>query len=145
MAGYNQGIFDPAHPDKYIGTYPIMFRSSWELTMMNLCDQHPNVLQWASESIKIQYQDPETGKMRTYIPDFFMIYIDASGARHGEIVEIKPMAQCFLELAKTKPQRKIVENNIAKWKAAKEWCRHQGLRFRIMTQEQLYKNSSRGK
>jgi hypothetical protein len=28
--GFKQGKFTPSNPEKYKGTYPIIFRSSWE-------------------------------------------------------------------------------------------------------------------
>jgi hypothetical protein len=43
---------------------------------MRLCDEHPNVYQWASEAIKIPYRHPITGKYTIYVPDFFIVYMD---------------------------------------------------------------------
>ena len=68
---FSHGKFTPKNPEKYIGTYPISYRSSWELVFMNKCDTHPNIKQWASESIKIPYRNPLTKKHTYYIPDFF--------------------------------------------------------------------------
>ena len=59
---YIQGQYTPVNPGKYVGTYPIIFRSSWEFTVMKLLDTNPNILNWASESLKIPYQTPFTGK-----------------------------------------------------------------------------------
>lgn len=140
MAYYNQGVFKPKNADKYVGKHgPITYRSAWELTFMNVCDRHPNILQWASESIEIKYQHPLTGKWHRYIPDFFIVYLDKEGSRHGEIIEIKPMNQSVMELAKSKKAQEVVLVNHAKWKAAVAYCQSQGLRFRIMTAEQLYR------
>lgn len=141
MASYNQGTFEPENPEKYVGTYPITYRSSWELTFMNLCDKHPYVEQWASESIKIQYQDPFTGKIRNYIPDFFIIYTDKVGGRHGEIIEIKPLSQSIPEAARSKKDQEAVMLNEAKWEAAYAWCKANGIKFRIMTERQLYRQA----
>jgi hypothetical protein len=141
MATYNQGTFEPKNPDKYVGSYPITYRSSWELTFMNVCDQHPNIEQWASESIKIPYRDPFTGKIRNYIPDFFIIYSDKNGARHAEIIEIKPLSQSIPEAARSKKDQEAVMLNEAKWQAAYEWCKTQNVKFRIMTEKQLYRQA----
>lgn len=142
MAGFNQGAFLPKNPDKYVGSGPITYRSSWELTFMNVCDQHPNIMQWASESIKIQYQDPFTpGKIRTYIPDFFILYVDKNGGKHAEIIEIKPLSQALPEAARSKKDQEAVILNDAKWRAAYEWCRRNGMTFRIMTEKQLYRSA----
>jgi hypothetical protein len=109
---------------------------------MNVCDQHPNVVHWASESIQIPYQNPMTGKWHRYIPDFFIQYIDKDMKMHGEIIEIKPMSQSVMEAARSRRAQEIVAVNHAKWQAAQAWCRNQGLVFRVMTQNQLYRNSS---
>jgi hypothetical protein len=141
MAGYNQGAFQPRSPEKYVGTYPITFRSAWELTFMNLCDNHPNILNWASESIKIPYQHPLTGRMHQYIPDFYIIYLDKAGQTHGEIIEIKPLSQSVVEAVRSKRDAAALLVNQAKWAAAHAWCRQQGLKFRVMTENQLYRQA----
>jgi len=141
MPAYNQGAFVPKNPQKYVGTHPIIFRSAWELTFMNLCDQHPYILQWASESIKIPYQDPFTGKLRNYIPDFFILYVDSQGMKHAELIEIKPLSQSIPEAARTRKDQEALILNEAKWKAAYAWCRAQGVKFRVMTENQLYRQA----
>lgn len=141
MAYYNQGSFEPKNPEKYVGTFPITYRSSWELTFMNLCDQHPYVEQWASESLKIQYQDPFTGKIRNYIPDFFILYTDKNGGKHAEVIEIKPLSQSIPEAARTQKDLDAITLNEAKWEAAYNWCRSNGVKFRIMTEKQLYRQA----
>lgn len=142
MATYNQGVFQPKNPSKYIGSQPITYRSAWELTFMNVCDNHPNILQWASESIKIPYEDPfQPGKIRNYIPDFFIVYVDKNGARHGEIIEIKPLSQSIPEAARTRKDMEAIALNEAKWKAAWAYCRSNGIKFRIMTEQQLYRGA----
>jgi hypothetical protein len=111
---------------------------------MNKCDQHPDVIQWASESVKIPYQDPFTGKKRTYIPDFLIIFRDINGNKRGEILEVKPMRQTMKEAAKTKRDRYAVEINTAKWKAAESYCKmYDNLQFRIMTEQQIYRNTGK--
>lgn len=139
MAYYNQGIFQPTAPQKYVGTLPITYRSAWELTFMNTCDQHPNVLQWASESIKIPYLSPMDGRWHNYIPDFLIVYVDKDGKKHGELIEIKPLSQSVLEKAKSKKDKAALIINQAKWQAAQDFCRKQGLTFRVMTEQQLYR------
>ena len=73
---WHQGEFTPKNPEKYIGTYPIIFRSSWELVFMNKCDTHPSIKQWASESLKIPYYNPFKRKSTIYVPDFLISYVD---------------------------------------------------------------------
>lgn len=145
MAFYNQGVYRPKNPGKYVGTLPITYRSAWELTFMNLCDQHPYIQQWASESIKIPYQNPLTGKWHQYIPDFLIIYVDKAGKKHGDIIEIKPMSQTMAEHAKSKKDKQALVINHAKWQAAIQYCKKQGLNFRVMTERQLYQKARGGR
>ena len=110
---------------------------------MNVCDTHPNIVQWASESLKIPYEDPFTGKIRNYIPDFFIVYVDKQGLLHREIIEIKPLSQSIEEAAKSKKDLEAIMLNEAKWTAAYAWCKSQNIKFRIMTEQQLYKTGKR--
>ena len=71
---FARGKFMPKNQEKYVGTKTPTYRSSWEHAFMRLCDEHPNVYQWASESIKIPYRHPFTGKYTVYVPDFFIVY-----------------------------------------------------------------------
>ena len=143
MSRFSQGTFYPTNPNKYIGKGEIFYRSSWELTIMNKCDQHPDIINWASESIKIPYQDPFTGKRRTYIPDFFILFRDINGNKRGEILEVKPIRQSMIEAAKTKGDRYAVAINTAKWKAADAFCKLKGITFRVLTEQHLYRNTGK--
>lgn len=140
MAGktWNQGQFIPKNPNKYIGKMPITYRSAWELAFMNVLDTHPNVSQWASESIEIQYKNPLTGQISNYIPDFLVIYTDKYGKKHGEIIEIKPLKESSMEHAKSKRDRAVLAVNTAKWQAAIVWAKKRGLDFRVMTEQSLF-------
>lgn len=142
MAHYNSGTFVPKNASKYIGNTPITYRSAWELTFMNVCDSHPNILQWASESLKIPYVSPLDNRWHMYIPDFLIMYVDKAGTKHGEIIEIKPSSQSLDERAKSKRDKIALLVNKAKWKAAHDFCRKQGLTFRVMTELQLYRQAS---
>ena len=73
---FSQGVYHIKNPEKYIGHGSPRYRSSWEFTFMMFCDNNPSVQQWASESIKIPYRDPLTGKPTVYVPDFLISYID---------------------------------------------------------------------
>lgn len=138
MGKWNQGIFKPKNTEKYIGNLPITYRSSWERTLMNVFDNHPNVEQWASESIQIPYVSPFDGRWHKYIPDFLVVYTDKNGKKHGEVIEVKPSTQTHPELARSKRDKEAIILNQAKWQYAIEWCKKQGLEFRIMTEEQIY-------
>ena len=70
MSKYAQGVFVPTNPEKYIGKGSIKYRSSWEFAFMSLCDKHPSIIQWASESIRIPYYNPLTKKTNNIYSGF---------------------------------------------------------------------------
>lgn len=137
---YTQGFFTPLNPDKYIGSNSPKYRSGWELTVMRFCDTHPAVIGWASESLRIPYRNPFTGRNTTYYPDFLITYQDKNGNKISEVIEVKPRGQALLEMAKTQQEKAAVVLNMAKWEACKAWCQKHGLKFRILTEEDIYNN-----
>lgn len=141
---YVQGQYKPVNPEKYVGTYPIIFRSSWEFKVMQKFDTHPNVLSWASESLKIPYQNPFTNKYTVYVPDFIVTYVDAAGTTKTEIIEVKPAKETFFEQAKSQKSKAAAALNAFKWKAAHEFAKHHGMSFRVMTENNIF-NNPRGK
>jgi hypothetical protein len=146
MGKFAQGKFQLKNPEKYIGTKSPTYRSSWEFMFMKTCDEHPNIIQWASESIKIPYRDPTTGKPTIYVPDFFIHYIDKDNKKHAEVVEIKPSNQQLLEkVGKNKVNQFQYLKNIAKWEAAHDWCKQKGLKFRVMNENDLFHQGRRKK
>ena len=71
---FAQGIYEVKNTDKYVGKTAPKYRSSWELAFMRMCDAHPNILQWASEAIRIPYINPVSQRKVNYIPDFLIVY-----------------------------------------------------------------------
>lgn len=138
MTKYSQGEFTPQNPQKLIGNSRPQWRSSWELAMMSFLDNHPSVIQWASESINIPYKNPLTGQMRQYIPDFLVLYKDKHGKQHAELIEVKPKKEALLENAKSKRDKAVLMINQAKWAAALAFCKKNGLTFRLITEDQLF-------
>ena len=143
MPRTQKGEFTPKNPEKYKGTYPIVYRSSWELAVFTKFDAHPNVIQWASESVKIPYRNPVTGKFGTYVPDLLVVYADKNNKKHAELIEIKPIRESVMERARTKKDKLSVLVNQAKWKAAFGYCKRNNLKFRVLTEEQLFQNYSK--
>jgi hypothetical protein len=97
-------------------------RSGWELAYMKYLDENPDVTKWEYEKLKIEYvSNTRAGKIRNYIPDFYVEYSD--GRR--EVVEIKP-------------QRKLDQAIIKKkTSAAQSWCFSMGITFVIITEIEL--------
>jgi len=139
MRATARGKFIIRNPDKYVGVGEPTYRSSWEMTFMMFCDNNPSIQQWASESVKIPYQDPLTGKQTVYVPDFLIVYVDKTMKKHAELIEIKPRNQAVLESVGKNPynQAQYVKN-MAKWQAAQAWCKRMGLRFRVVSEEDLF-------
>jgi hypothetical protein len=140
MRSYVQGQYKPINPGKYVGTYPIIFRSSWEFKVMQMFDANPNITSWASESLKIPYQNPFTGKYTVYVPDFVVTYVDAKGNQKAEIIEVKPAKETFLEQAKSQKAKAAVALNTFKWAAAQAFAKHHGMTFRVMNEENIFNN-----
>ena len=138
MGKYAQGKFQIQNPDKYVGKGEPTYRSSWEFAFMQFCDNNPAVVQWASEAIHVNYRNPFTGKNTIYVPDFLIIYMDKNGKRHGEVVEIKPSKETTMEAAKSQRDKAAVALNMFKWEAARKFCAAQGLRFRIVKEQDIF-------
>jgi hypothetical protein len=144
MANYAQGKYKPKNPHKYVGKHEPRYRSGWELTFMMFCDNNENVISWASEAIQIPYRNPLTGKQTVYVPDFFVMYEDKLGNKKAEIVEIKPKKQSLIESRVTSARdRAAVALNHAKWGAAMAYCKRAGLTFRVITEDDLFRQGKR--
>ena len=110
-----------------------------------MCDQHPNIVFWASESLSIKYRHPFTKKISNYVPDFFIVYVDSRGRKYTEIVEVKPMEQANPNYAKSKKDKEAFVINQAKWETAKVYCKKKGIRFRIITEANIFNNTKYSK
>ena len=143
---FSQGVYKVKNPEKYIGLNQPKYRSSWEMTFMLFCDNNPSVQQWASESIKIPYRDPLTGKNTIYVPDFFIVYLDKNMKKHAELIEIKPAKQTLRERVGKNPydQAQYVKN-LAKWEAAAGFCKKNNIRFRVINEDDIYLNTKKKK
>ena len=119
------------------------YRSSWEFAFMNFCDNNPAVLNWTSESIKIPYFNPVSGKNTIYVPDFLIVYVDSNQKQHTEVVEVKPSTETTMESARSYRDKLSVAINMAKWAAADSWARANGMRFRVVTEFDIFKNQKR--
>ena len=141
---FARGKFSPKNQGKYVGLKSPTYRSSWEHAFMRLCDEHPNVYQWASESIKIPYRNPLTGKHTIYVPDFFIAYADRNGKRKVELVEVKPENQTLKEkTGRSRHNQASWIVNQAKWEAARAYCKQKGMFFRIVTENDIFHSGKR--
>ena len=139
MPRFAQGKFTLKFPKKYIGTRTPTYRSSWEFHFMKFCDEHPSVEKWASESIRIPYRNPLTGKHTIYVPDFFIVYADKGGKKRVELIEVKPASQAYREkVGRSRVNQASYIVNQAKWEAASAYCKQKGIIFRIVTEDDIF-------
>lgn len=134
--------FIPYNIDKYIGTYPIICRSGWELRFCQYLDSNNDVVQWASEGHRIRYFDPVRQKNRIYFPDFFVKMIN----NRRFIVEIKPLKDCRMpkKVGGKSPRTMAIREstyrtNKAKFEAAKNYCKKLGYEFIVLTENDLFR------
>lgn len=143
MGKFASGKYLIKNPEKYVGKRAPTYRSSWEFTFCSFCDNNPAVVNWASEAVQIPYYNPVSGKNTIYVPDFLIVYMDANQRKHTELVEIKPLKEATMESAKTLRDKYSVAINMAKWAAADAWCRANNIRFRVVTEYDIFKNVKR--
>ena len=143
MSKFAQGAYQLKNPAKYVGKGVPRYRSGWDLSFMRFLDNNDNVMQWASESIQIPYRNPVTGKQSIYVPDFLITYRTRQNTLIAEVIEIKPKKQSIIESKMSNRDRMVVAINYAKWDSATKWARRQGLTFRVVTEDQIFRNGSR--
>ncbi len=144
MAKWAQGFYTIKNPQKYVGKTTPKYRSGWEFTFMQFCDNNDSVIQWASEPLRIPYRNPLTGKNTNYVPDFLIVYQNKYGQQIAEMVEIKPKKQSLIESRVASARdRAVVAVNHAKWAAAMAFCKQSGITFRVITEDDLFYNGKR--
>lgn len=138
---YYQGTFTPKNKEKYKGSLPVIYRSSWEFAFMKLLDEHPNVEIWGSESVVVPYVYTDDGKMHRYFIDFIVKF--NNGSKY--MFEIKPKNKTTKpELPKSgrKTKRYLTSlaeyvQNEAKWTAAKAYAEKNDYVFKVLTEDTL--------
>lgn len=143
-----EGIFKPKNSSRYRGDpNNIIFRSSYELRLMQELDRKPNIIQWSSEEFFIPYFDPVKNRNRRYFPDFWVKYLNANQEIVEIIIEIKPHHETVEPVPKktkrgnySKRFLTLMEKwitNSAKWKAARLFCEDNNMEFKIFTEYEL--------
>lgn len=164
---YLKGKFVPRHPEKCLNyngkiatAKEITFRSSWEKIFSNYMDLNENVIEWGSEIIEIPYYSAIDNKNHRYITDFVFTCKNRDGKIEKWLIEIKPQNQVpmlkengqiqFPELKRTKKGKvtnkqmeswqehcNVLKRNHEKWTQARLWCKRNGYKFKVITQEEL--------
>ncbi len=132
--------FTPTNPEKYDGAFPIVAKSSWELEFMRYCDNHPDVLKWAYEPVKIPYNNPiKANKTQSiYLPDFLITVIQKGGNTITKLIEIKPLHEADQGFVRNSNDSVTKMQNDAKWAAAQAWAMRRGIEFDVMTEADLF-------
>ena len=143
---FSKGLYKPRHPEKYKGNLArIVFRSSWEHGFCKWCDNSQRVLEWASEPFWIPYVKPTDKRIHKYFPDFWVKYLNEEGKVVQEVIEIKPLKQQIAPTFVGKSKKAALYEaitwsiNSAKWSAAEKFCDKYSMKFRKLTETQLYK------
>jgi len=140
MSKFAQGPYTIKNASKYVGKGTPRYRSGWEHAFMRFLDNNKHVVNWASESITIPYRNPVTGKQSLYVPDFLITYRNKNNQLIAELVEIKPKKQSVIESKMSAREGAVVAVNYAKWDAATKWARRNGLTFRVITEDDMFRN-----
>ena len=136
-------MFTPRYKEKYKGSFPILYRSSWELKFQKWADANPNILSWGSESVIIPYPNPLTGRVSRYFVDFNITMRDKNGEIKKFLIEIKPSSQILPPVQKNKKTKSLLYQqaeyvkNQAKWQSAFEYCSKRNMSFVILTEKHL--------
>ena len=139
MSKFANGLYTIMNPQKYIGTGRPRYRSGWEHAFMRFCDVNEHIVKWSSESVRIPYFNPVKGQRTTYVPDFLIQYRNRNNRVVTELIEIKPKGQSIVESKQNNAQRAVVAVNHAKWEAAQAWCKQQGIMFRVITEDDIFR------
>lgn len=138
------GSYVPQNPQKYFGGSPdkITYRSSWEWSCMREFDLNPNVLGWSSETCDIPYFNPFLNRQTVYVPDFVIVYMNKQGKKIAEMIEVKPAKEVYFlkegQASKSKKDKAAQALNMVKWQAAVKFCAKRGIKFRVMTENDLF-------
>jgi len=141
---YKQGLYRPVNHEKYIGRHLPEYRSSWELKFFQWCDRTETVLEWSSESVIVPYVSPVDSKVHRYYVDGTVVLREGDKIEKY-LIEIKPKKQTVppVESKRKKASTLLYEKmtyavNTAKWEAAEKFAKHKGMRFTILTEDQLF-------
>ena len=140
---YKQGFFVPTRPQKCINIMEmpeptaIVFRSGWEQTFFEKCDETDSVVRWGSEIVKILYKNPIKNRMSFYVPDVYIEYLDKNKRMRKMLIEIKPMNQSKLKECSNGYDRLQFAINTMKWAACIDFCKKRNIEFKVMGANEL--------
>ena len=139
-----KGRYRVNNPSKYRGDInDVVYRSLWELKFMKWCDINNSVVEWGSEIAVIPYMSPVDRRVHRYFVDFYLKIVDKSGGITKYLIEIKPDRFTKPPPIPERKTKKFIQEvmqygvNQAKWKAADEFCLDRGMKFLVLTENDL--------
>jgi len=141
---FRQGWYQLKHPEKYVGDpMKIRYMSSWELKTHQFLDNNPNILKWSSEELVIPYLKPTDNRVHRYFPDYWVLFRNKAGQQIQEVWEVKPHSQTKRSRSRNSKNR-LYEDvqyavNMAKWQAAQQFCDKYGMKFRVLTEREIFR------
>ena len=119
------------------------YKSSLELSMFKYCDYNKHIVRFAIEPFAIPYTKPTTGKIHRYYIDVFIEF--STGDKF--LVEVKSFSETKPPRKPSKKTQKAIDNynkaletymiNKSKWEAARNFASERGLKFIILTENEL--------
>jgi hypothetical protein len=110
---------------------------------MKWCDNNNSVVEWGSEIAVIPYMSPVDRRVHRYFVDFYLKIVDKSGGITKYLIEIKPDRFTKPPPIPERKTKKFIQEvmqygvNQAKWKAADEFCLDRGMKFLVLTENDL--------
>lgn len=104
-------------------------------------DNCSSVVEWSSEETVIWYNSPVDGQNHRYFLDFWLKIRKADGTDQEFLVEVKPHSQTKPPVKPKRQTKKYLNEvltwgvNQAKWNAANEFCKRNGMKFIILTEK----------
>ena len=143
MSKTYKGFYKVKNKHKYKGDPEnVIYRSSWELRVLNWLDNNPNIIWFASEELHVPYVSPVDQKVHRYFPDFIVRAKMKDGKEITYMLEVKPESQTVMPKKRKKTQKYINEAvtyaiNQEKWRAADLFCKEHGWHFKLITERDL--------
>lgn len=134
---YQQGYVNPKACKKLFPSLHndlIIYRSSYEKRFIHWLESSDKVKYWGSECFHIPYISRIDGLTHKYYPDYFVEMVDGSKL----VIEIKPYEQTHKPVNESNGwARREWIKNVSKWTAAQEFCKKNGLQFKILTEKTI--------
>jgi hypothetical protein len=132
---YKQGYVNPKSCKKLFESQqnePIVYRSSYEKKFIQWLERSDKVLHWGSECICIPYTGAD-GKPHHYYPDYVVEFVNGNKC----LIEIKPYALTLKPDPRCEWAMEEYKKNVLKWLAADEFCKRNGLSFKVITEHTI--------